>query len=310
MKYLNRSLILILFFTSLSFTAEAQFIKKLQNAANRGMEKAIEEKVEKEANKMMEAQLEKQFSEIFGEDGESAPVSMDMEKVMKGMQEDVNTMERYDFSGYLLMEMTPTDKKGKQQDKTLIKSYLSEFEDFTAMDIVADDKPNTETTMIFDMKNGASIILLNHDNQKSSMAMKLDSTGINPETEDMLQDKIVDADFTVKETGNTKDILGYACKEYQIKSDDGEGLYWMTDEPIGGYSAFWGTNNPFAKNNTQANYAQHLKNMPQGNFMELYYTATEGDKFELKVIEVKESEPKSFIMAEYPSMFAAAMGKK
>ena len=61
MKNLNRSFIILLFFTSISFSTEAQILKKIQNAANRGVEKAIQQKVEKEATKITEKQLEKLF---------------------------------------------------------------------------------------------------------------------------------------------------------------------------------------------------------------------------------------------------------
>lgn len=289
---------------SLSNITEAQFINKIKKAASRGAEKAIEKKVEEEANKMVQRQLEKQFEGLFGEDGESnSPVTLDMNKILAGMGEEVETADQYDFFGNVVMEMTATDKKGKEQEPTLLKSYLSKTTDYTGMEIVDPKKPESVMVMVYDIPNSASILLMDNEGEKASFAYKLD---INEVVEDAMEDAsdpMDDPELVLEKTGNTKEILGYQCDEYHVKSKDGEGTYWITEEPIGGNSSFWGTNSPFASDKNQSKYAEHFKDFPQGNFMEMDFTSSDdGTNIKLKIIEVNDSESKSFILKDYPNM--------
>ena len=299
-KTLYYSLVL-LFISSNSYFAEAQFIKKVQNAANRGIEKALEKKVEDEAAKMTEKQVEKIFSDMYGEDSVTSG-GFDMSSIMKGMGEPVDTESEYDFFGFLVMEITSTNEKGKTQDPVQIKSLLAEDSDYTGMEIQDPENPKASTTMIFDVKNQASILLLDNKGEKSSFAYKLDLDGIKDEIDEQIEPEMMDQEMTLEKTGNTKDILGYKCDEYHMKSEDAEGYYWMTEEPIGGYNSFWGTNSPMTTAKTKENYAKYFKDLPKGNFMEMIYTSDEDGTVEMKVIEIDESAQKTFLMTEYPNI--------
>lgn len=306
MKRIFKTLLFSFLLISISNFSQAQFINKIKKAASRGAEKAIEKKVEEEANKMMQKQLEKQFEGIFGDDEDSSnPVGIDMNKILKGMGEEVETADQYDFFGYVVMEMTSTNKNGKTEDPTKIKSYLSKSSDYTGMEIVDPKKPEAVMTMVYDIPNQASILLMDNDNSKSSFAYKMDFDEIMESAEENAPDPTEDPDILIEKTGNTKDILGYICDEYHVKSKDGEGYYWITEEPIGGYSSFWGTNNPFASEKTKQKYADYFENLPKGNFMEMTFTSAEdGSKIDLNIIEVNDSESKSFAMADYPNMMS------
>jgi hypothetical protein len=61
---------------------------------------------------------------------------------------------------------------------------------------------------------------------------------------------IVDNNVTVQKTGKTKEILGYTCDEYFMKSDDVEGSVWIaTDVEFVSKSMFDNMgNSSFAKN--------------------------------------------------------------
>ena len=206
--------------------------------------------------------------------------------------------------------MNSTDDKGKAADPVLLKSYLSNSADYTGMEIVDPKKPEAVTSMVFDIKNQASIIFLDNKGQKSSFAYKMDLEGIVDKTlEDELKSDVEDSEITVEKTGKTKDILGYECAEYHVKNEDGEGYYWISEQPIGGYSSFWSSNNPMMSSKTQEKYAERFKNLPKGNFMELSYISVDNSTVNMKVTEIDESASKSLTMAEYPNLMESAEKK-
>jgi len=302
MKNLLRSFTPLLFLAFIAFSAEAQIIKKIKNAANRGIEKAIEKKVEEGATKMTERQIEKIFSDMYGEDGDGASGGIDISKIMKGMGEPVDTESEYDFFGHIVIEMISTDEKGKASDPVLMKSYLAESADYTGMEIVDPKNPGAMTALVFDVKNHASIVFLDNKGQKSSFAYKMNIDDLDEAIEKEIDANAEDYDVSVEKTGRTKDIQGYECEEYHIKNEDGEGFYWITETPIGGYSSFWSSKSPLMSSKTQEKYAEHFNNMPKGNFMELTYTSEESGTMEMKVTEINESASKSLTMAEYPNI--------
>lgn len=303
MKNLNRIFVIIIFITSLSFSAEAQFIKKIQKAANKGIERAIQDKVEQEATKITENQLEKIFSDMYGDGSDgSSPRGLDMSKVLGGLGEPVDTEDQYEFFGHLVLEMVSTNANGKTEDPFQLKSYLSESTDYTGMELIDPKNPKATTSMVFDVKNQASIVFLDNKGEKSSFAYKMDLDELDEMVDEEIDSNTEEYDVTIEKTGNSKDILGYTCEEYHVVSEDGEGYYWITDEPIGGYASFWGTNSPMMTSKAQERYAQHFNNMPDGNFMELTFTSKDSEKIDMKVIEIDESAPKSLTMADYPNI--------
>lgn len=309
MKYLVKTFLFTVLVLSFSISVKAQFINKIKNAASRGVEKAVEKKVEEEANKMVQRQLEKQFRSIFGEDGEgtSSPVTIDMSKIMTSMGQDVETADQYDFFGYLVMEMKSTDDKGKEQDPVNLKSYLSKSTEYTGMEMSDPKNPESTMTMIFDITHNASVLLMENDGSKNSFAYNLDINELSESALEDMEDPMEDPELEIKKTGNTKDILGYPCDEYYVKSKDGEGTYWVTEEPIGGYTAFWSANSPFVSEKNQSQYAEYFKDFPQGNFMEMSFVSNDDNtKVEINVTEINDSESKSFSMSEYPNVMTQA----
>jgi glycine cleavage system aminomethyltransferase T len=63
MKSLLSKISILLSFCILSFSAEAQFINKIKNAAERGVQNAIADKAEEAAYKLAQRQLEKQLAD-------------------------------------------------------------------------------------------------------------------------------------------------------------------------------------------------------------------------------------------------------
>lgn len=298
MKIIGIKILLFSALFGLSTTSEAQFIKKLKQAASQGMENAIEQKVEEEAQKMMARQLEKQLAGLYGEDAQGAPVNFDMNKILAGIGEEVPTADSYEFTGFVTMELQTKDEKGKSMDPMTMKSFLGQNSEYTGMEISDPKNPSTITIMIFDMENKASILLMENEETKNSFAYKLDFDDVLDETSVSVEE----SNFKIEKTGNTKDILGYTCDEYFVKSEDGQGTYWITEDLINGSNSFWSSNSPFASSKMQEKYADHFANMPKGNFMEMDFTSTDGSEVMMKVIDIQASQPKTFKMSDYPNM--------
>lgn len=298
-----------LVFCFLTSSAKAQFINKIKNAAARGVQNAVADKAEEETYKMMQRQLEKQLAGLYGEDAEGSPVNLDMSKIMAGLGENVPTESHYEFVGHGVMEMTYVDEKGEIQDPILLKAYMAKGTGYTAMQFSDPKEPSSLTTMVFDMNNQATILLMDNDGTKNSLAYKLDFDSIPESASESDSISVETKDITVEKTGKTKTILGYSCEEYFIKTEDGEGFYWVTEEPVGGYASFWSQNSPFASAQTQEKYSKQFKNAPEGNFMEMYWTAIDGSKMDMKVIEIEESKEKTFHISEYPNIMQATTEK-
>ncbi|MDN3203527.1 DUF4412 domain-containing protein [Algoriphagus sediminis] len=303
LKFISSFLILI--FLSVFNPSSAQFIKKLKKAASRGVENALEEKVEEEVNKYVQKQLEKQLAGLYSEDGESTPVTLDMNKILAGIGEEVPTKDSYSFNGFSRMEVQTTEKNGKADEPMELISFLTEEPTYTAMQIEDVDDQNNTVIMIFDLDNNANILLMENEGQKSSFAYGLDLEAAIDEAVEENPEEFEMENFSIEKTGNTKDILGYACEEFEVKTEDGEGTYWMTVDPIEGFSSFWGKNSPFVTTKTRQMYGDQFSNLPEGNFMEMDFKSNDGSSMTMKVLEIDLDSKKEFVMAEYPNLMTS-----
>lgn len=298
-----------LIFVTLPFQAHSQLMKKLKQAAERGVNNAIEKKVESETEKLAQRQLEKVFTGIYGPEGLPG---MDMGKILEGISADVPVADSYHFSGYSIMEFSGKDEKGKIQEPTKIKSFFSVEQSSIGMEIEnKDKKPNeSDPIIIYDLERKASIILFENEGQKTRMAYGLDlnkmAEGVELEESEIESDELP----TFRKTGNTKTILGHLCEEYEAEDEEGKASYWFTEKPIQSRSIFWGESNPFLSAKMKNQSLESFKNMPQGNLMEMHYTSNK-DKSEIlmTILEINENYPQTFEMAEFQNAFAGMQEK-
>jgi hypothetical protein len=296
--------ILSIIFIFLHVSSEAQIMRKLKDAAERGVSRAVEKKVESEMEKLAQRQLEKVFSDVYGPTGIPG---VDMNKILKGISVDVPVADSYEFTGFSVIEITGTDDKGKKVDPATMRSFLSENALVIGMEIENEEskKGENKTILIYDLERNASIILLESKGEKSRMAYGLDLNTIEEGIEDM--DSEVDENYEVnfRKTGKTRTIMGYACEEFETEDEDGKAIYWVTEQPIKGRSAFWGESNPYLSAKMQNQKNVNFKDLPKGNMMELFYSSYK-DKSEMtmKVIELNDDFDQNFIMSDYPNVFA------
>lgn len=271
--------IFVLATISFSVPSQAQILKKIQNAAQNAATNAASSKAEKESSDKMSEMLE-------------------------GMMQSAPTESEYSFTGYMVMEVTATDKKGKSEPPTQFNYLIGDNVAFMGMAFADPKTPSNKTTTIMDTKNQAMVMLLDNEGQKSSMAMKLNYDKIQEAVDEEASEQMEDPGYQITKTGNTKEILGYTCEEYLVKSEDGEGRYWVTEKPIEGFSMFSPQSNPMISNKTMDRYNSFFSQAPKGTFLEMQFTSAEGEVTDMKVVEIELNSPQKFNMADYPNMMS------
>ncbi len=289
--------------------SEAQLLRRLKNAAEEGVARAVEKRVVSEVEKATQNQFEKAFGYLYtGPKGSNK--TYDFSKILESVNMDVDTEESYSFKGIAEMEVVSTDSKGKSEDPARIISYLSNDEQFTGMEFRDDTKKSNKekTVMIFDFKNNATIMLVENDEGKSSMAFGLDWQKMMEGAEEMEVEEetpeTVDWDeFKFEKTGKTKTILGYSCEEYIAKNEEMEAVYWISSNPIEGLQSFWGKNSPFITQRMQAENQEYFNKFPDGSVMEMIFVSQEDkSSTSITMVNIDVDESNTFLMEAYPNV--------
>ncbi len=299
----KKVLFLIMLLASFTFQqVHAQLVNRIKNAAERGVSRAIEKKVENEVEKMARKKLDKAFEGITGPDGETPP-GMNIDKILGAMSEDVEVADSYSFLGFLTMEISGTDEKGKSFPPTFMKSYLSASPQISGMEFEdKEQKKKSMAIMIFDLEKSASIILLDSDGEKSRIAYGYDYLSLG---EGVSDEEWEGEDQTVvfKKTGNTKSIKGYACEEYLMETEDGTAHTWVTTTPVKGSTNLWGESNPYLGNKIKYSNPELFRNMPKGNVFEVdYKSKKDKSSMLMSLVDIDENATKTFRMKDYPNI--------
>ncbi len=313
-RYLN--LLMALVFITAPFASEAQLLNKIRRAAEQGVSNAVERRVEKEMEKATQRQLEKAFGELYGPSDEDPTGGYDFSKIMKGINMNVLTEDSYSFSGVAIMEITGTDEDGKATDPVIMKTLLNEASEYSGMEISAAEKKEKsdveKTIMIFDMKNNASIILVENEDGKASMAYGLDFDAIGESAIENDANEPNDSveEFEFKKTGNSKTIAGYTCDEYTTETEEHTGSFWVARESVGGIGSFWGKNEAYFNKKLKDTDNQFSK-LPQGDILEITSQSKEDkSSFKMTMTDLDHAVPNKFVMADYPNVMAGATAEK
>lgn len=297
-----------------SFDGHSQLLRKIKRAASQGVSRAVEKTVEKEVEKATQRQLEKTFRNLYGDLGENAEgdstgqggssnASYDFSKVMESINMNVDTESEYNFTGLAVIEIRSTNKKGKEEDPMSFNSFLSDNSDYFGMEFIDPERKNDseKSVIIMDHKNNATVILVENDKEKSSMAIGIDYGGMMENYQDE-NGGISAANVSFEKTGNTKDILGYTCEEYRLESEEADGTYWISKDPVKGLEGFWSKNSPLITKKMKEQNSSYFASFPEGNILEMHYTDNEeGVSSEMKIIKIDTNQPKTFELAEYPN---------
>ncbi|WP_186756418.1 DUF4412 domain-containing protein [Echinicola salinicaeni] len=285
----------------------AQFIKKLKKAVQKGAENAVEERVNQEVENASKKKMEEFMEQVFGPSTEYEGSGVDFGEMMGSMNFNVDTEDQYQFKGYTDMEITGTDEKGKEIDPSMIRFLHSNNSEHWGMKMENPEKKNDQIAMVLDHKNKATILFMdNKDGEKTSMAYGMDWNKMMENSSQNDMEKMEDEEFEFDKTGNTKNILGYECEEYQGENEEGTFSFWASKEVIPGFTSFFSNSNFFNSQAMRNKYPKVYNKLPEGNILETSYTSkTDKSTSNMKTLEINNSQAFDFKMAEYPNVMQA-----
>jgi len=145
-----------------------------------------------------------------------------------GLTGNVDYEEAYHFDAYIQMEITTYKKNGKLDEQMLYNNYLHKEDADYAMEF---NNEGDKSTIIFDTKNSAMVILTESDGEKTGFATTIDPEAIADLAEDYEDEEEVDMDaYKPMKTGKTKTILGYSCDEYLMEDEESEVHMWISEK--------------------------------------------------------------------------------
>ena len=299
MKTYTVSLFLILMTLS-AVPVNGQLLKKLKQAAEDGVKEAVERRVEHEVEKAVQKQTDRYMEQIFGPPTQYEGRGYDYGKMMESINMNVETEDSYSFTGYTDMEISGTNEKGKPIDPTMFRTFIDPEGQSWGIELESDDKDLKRTVMIFDNHHQATIMLMeSNEGEKSRLAYGMDwSKMMEAGTDETAE--TMDETFNFEKTGNTKTILGYTCDEYVTDTETYNATYWVSREPVTGYTSYWSRNNFLFNQQMKKKYSDYLDKLPEGDMMEMTYTSKEDDNVTImKIIDINTSTQNEFVMADY-----------
>ena len=145
-----------------------------------------------------------------------------------GLSDNVDYESTYKFDAYIQMEISDYKKNGKLDDQVVYDSYVHKEDADYAMEF-SDDQ--SKSTIIFDTKNSAMLILTESDGEKTGFATTIDPEAMAERLEAYEDEEESDLEpLNIKKTGKTKKILGYSCDEYLADDEDTEVHMWASEK--------------------------------------------------------------------------------
>lgn len=143
----------------------------------------------------------------------------------------------------------------------------------------------------------ATIILMEQNNIAQVVPMDEDLLTIAEPT---------DSEVSFEKTGQTKEILGYACQEYTVDSPDMSGSFWMTSEVEINYEGYVNAINNSFKGDKKDSFK-----LPEGGNglmmeMDIMTKGKKPNKALMLVTEISE-EDITFTLADYQVMNGGMM---
>ncbi|MEN8230192.1 MAG: DUF4412 domain-containing protein [Bacteroidota bacterium] len=143
-----------------------------------------------------------------------------------GLSGNVDYETSYDFDAYIQMEVSEYKKNEKLNDHMVYDSYITKDAVDYAM-VFKDD--NSKSTIIFDSKNNAMLMLTDSDGEHTGIAMGMDPETLAEEAEEYEEESNLDS-YKPYKTGKTKTILGYSCDEYLVDDETSEVHMWVSEK--------------------------------------------------------------------------------
>jgi hypothetical protein len=220
--------------------------KAFEALQNKNKKEEEQKKQEEEQKKQEEPQQQEQPTQQ-----RQKPGSNIMQQKMMGAMglNNVKFETQYDFTSSMAMEIESIDSV-KNKENVLYTTYFNPSDKSFAMVFDAIDRETGEkqkSTIIFDTKNWAMLILSEKNGERSGIAMKVDpdSTLAKSETTETVEQPVEFVHPYYKATGRSKSVAGYTCKEFEYSNPEGSVSVWATNDQKLNFSNAYGYMNGF-----------------------------------------------------------------
>jgi len=305
MKTIKPIIFLIFLFISIS-SLQAQLMNKLKKAVGNTLEDHAVNAVNKGLSKALVRAEDKMWESMFGVKKSS------MDSMVIANQNDPEAFEKmmgslyggatipvddeYTFESRLKYKMSSeSGKKSNSMEYTVLINPDKDYMGTQMGSMESDGKKSSapvNLTTIMDYGNNAMIMIMEDQKMAQIMPMNMVIPGDSA--------LIVENNVTIEKTGKTKEILGYTCEEYQMKSDDADGSIWIApDVPVMSQALF--------ENMGKSSFAKNTDWLDtKGMMMEMDMMVNEEDSkkpshMKMTVISMDE-EKNAFSMADYQTM--------
>lgn len=291
---------------AISYSAEAQFFKKLKKKAENAVERTIMNRTDEEVSKGTDNAIDsitkggkgkKNAPKNIGETEKNLDSTKQqnqakeaaMQKKMAGLfggSDLKGVPDVYEFSYKATMKITT------QKDVSDIHYWMEPGQRYFGN---WHKEGEMSSITVMDMGNQTMVMFTDDGKQKMAMKMPSSKKTIEKLTKKM-EEKNKQAAEDIKVTAIAgKTILGYNCKGYQITSKDGVSKVWVTNETPVGYLG--------GIANTEGLPSSVLPIGENTMFMEMQFESAKKkkDNFSMVCTELKK-ESMSIVKAEYSTM--------
>lgn len=300
-------------------TVDAQLLNKLKDRAIQKASDRVEDRILKEADKKMDSALDTLENKVFddsdsqqnsvNETGErDYNINININDNTNGESaENLNAMlgqlsqmtfaeyeKIYTFQHKIVIDVSSTDKKDEAMNMT-------QFVGQEWIMILIDSEE--ESRIISDYKNNSMLIMNDKDFSGTAISMDfmegaMQGMGANAKSEYYDEDYMNATSLNCNETGKTKNVAGYTCKNWVCENDSVHFDAWYTDEVLFDFQdKKWGKiGNMFSMNHVM----DKMRKGAEGTVLEVvYYDKIEKETVTFKVVELDLNAKLTFETGDY-----------
>ncbi|PVW13539.1 DUF4412 domain-containing protein [Marixanthomonas spongiae] len=283
-----KTLLTVFFALAICGTTNAQFFKKLKKRAENAVERTVLNKTDREVSKT----TDKTIDGVIKGDGKKGKTKTQQNRTSLFGGGLEGLPDAYEFE--YVMDMTLTSRK---KEEMTLQYYIAPNTSY-----FGNAMPNqkTNSVIVYDMENQAMITFMDNNGQK--MAMRMDIP-LEEEMQKMIE-KSQNGENSAQNMANItplpgKTILGYKCKGYLVKQEDGTAKIYITNEAPVSFVGMFANLEKMQKNMNTASIPFGKNSL----MMEMEYTSNKRKRDHMHMICTSlEKKPFTIEKADYQGM--------
>ncbi|WGF92371.1 DUF4412 domain-containing protein [Aequorivita marisscotiae] len=300
MKTKHLLILLAIFF--LGTTAQAQFLKKLKKTAENAVERTVLNKTDREVSKSTDKTIDGVIQggdEKKSNDEEANSDELTEEEKAKVEQRAMNIFgggmegipDAYTFQYMIDMKIT------SNKDQSTLKYYVQPNAGYFGNAMPEEKNKNV---IVYDLENQAMVMFMDNDGQKTAMKMRMP---LGEKMQEMIEKGQSGEENNVDNINITpiagKTILGYKCKGYLVKQEEGTSKIYITNEAPVSFVGMFASMEKMQKDNNAPTIPFDKNSM----MMEVEYTSNKRKRDNMHMIctSIKE-QPFTIRKADYSGM--------